>query len=373
MIIPGQNVEGEMDELFKEAAQIVVQYDRVSSSLLQRRLSIGYARASRLIDQLEAAGIIGPADGSKPRDVLKETYEDYLSTKGETSSKEVENPFEVPANYKVPKDLMLSRGDKSPWGKKFSDVFKKDAFKDFSFPLGFDYDGKLHAESFLDAGNMIVAGNTLSQKENLIDTILLTYLLQYRPEDLRLILVDPTHYLDLYSGIPHLLSPVISDYGKLVSAFRWSLDESDRRLKLFAEAGVRNFTSYNETTNKSKLPRILFVTFFNLFDVETESAFTLLTSQGTRAGIHNILVVERTTGKNLPGGIKSNIPARVVFSLSSSRESRAIDVSGAEKLEPGEIIYKPNFGGTTKLKAIYTPEENVKEVVEAVKQSSQNA
>jgi DNA segregation ATPase FtsK/SpoIIIE-like protein len=368
MLIPGQNVEGEMDELFKDAAQIVVQYDRVSPSLLQRRLSVGYARASRLIDQLEAAGLIGPADGSKPRDVLKASYEDYLSTRGETPSKEAEDPFKIPANYKVPKDLKLSRVDKSPWGKQYSDVYKIDAFKNFSFPLGFDDDGKLHAESLLDAGNIIVAGNTLSQKENLIDTILLTYLLQYKPQDLRLILVDPTHYLDFYEGIPHLLSPVISDYGKLVSAFRWALDESDRRLKIFAEAGVRNFAAYNETVNKNKLHRILLVTFFNLFDVETESLFTLLTSQGARAGIHNILVVERTTGKNLPGGIKSNIPARVVFRLLSAGESRAIDVSGAEKLEPGEIIYKPNFGGDEKLKAIYTPEENVKTVVEAVKQ-----
>jgi hypothetical protein len=75
---------------------------------------------------------------------------------------------------------------------------------------------------------------------------------------------------------------VISDFGKLVAAFRWALDESERRHKLFAEAGVRNFSSYNETANKNKLPRILLVTFFNLFDVETESLFTLLTSQGAR-------------------------------------------------------------------------------------------
>jgi DNA segregation ATPase FtsK/SpoIIIE-like protein len=75
----------------------------------------------------------------------------------------------------------------------------------------------------------------------------------------------------------------------------------------------------------------------------------------------------------LPGSIKSNIPARVVFRLSSAGESRAIDVIGAEKLEPGEIIYKPNFGSTISLKAIYTPETNAKEVVEAVKQSTNNA
>ncbi len=89
-----------------------------------------------------------------------------------------------------------------------------------------------------------------------------------------------------------------------------------------------------------------------------------------RTGIHTIVVVDRTTGKSLPNSFKSTIPARVVLRLSSAGESKAVDVSGAEELELGEIIYKPNFGGTAKLKAIYTPEANVKEVVEAVKQAS---
>ena len=95
----------------------------------------------------------------------------------------------------------------------------------------------------------------------------------------------------------------------------------------------------------------------------------MLTGQGVRAGIHNIMIIERTNGKSLPANIKSNVPARVVFRLSSAGESKAIDLSGAEKLQPGEIIYKPNFGDEVKLKAIFTPESNIKEVVGAVKNS----
>ena len=78
------------------------------------------------------------------------------------------------------------------------------------------------------------------------------------------------------------------------------------------------------------------------------------------------MVVDRTNGASLPGMIKSNIPARAVFRLTSGGESRAIDVSGREKLEPGELIYKPNYGSSLKLQAVFTPEVNVKEVVEAV-------
>jgi DNA segregation ATPase FtsK/SpoIIIE-like protein len=371
--IPG-SVDGELDELFEEAVKIVTQYDRASASLIQRRLSIGYSRAARIIDQLECAGVIAPADGAAPREVLSSSYEDFLANGGNTSSEKQEDPFAVSANYKVPTGLKLSRSESNPWGKQFSDIFNSKDFRElksrFSIPIGYDDEGKLHTESLLDAGNFIIAGNTLSQKENFVDSILLTYLLQYRPDELRLILHDPTHYLDLYYSIPHLLTPVMSEQNKLISALRWALDEMNRRLKLFAEAGVRNIGAFNELSGIDALPHILLITFYNISDWDTEDAIPAIAGVSIRTGIHTIVVVDRTTGKSLPTGFKSTIPARIVFRLPSAGESKAIDVSGAEKLEAGEVIYKPNFGGLVKLKAIYTPENNVKEVVEAVKESS---
>ena len=258
-----------------------------------------------------------------------------------------------------------------PWGKQLRDVTNsndsKDSKTEFPILLGFDDESKLHIESLLDVSNLIIAGNPLSQKENLVDTILLTYLLRYTPNELRFVLNDQTHYLDLYNGIPHLLSPVINEYDKVISAFRWSLAEMERRMKLFTKAGVRDITSYNKLSGMEAFPHILVVTFLISPDIEITDSLTALTGQGVRTGIHKIIVVDRTDGKSLPSSIKSNIPAWVVFRLSSAGESKAIDVIGAEKLEPGEIIYKPNYGGTVNLKAIFTPEVNVKEVVEAVK------
>jgi DNA segregation ATPase FtsK/SpoIIIE, S-DNA-T family len=363
----------DIDDNFKEAVEVIVQYDRASPSLLQRRLAIGYARAARLMDQLEAAGVVGPAEGSKPREVLITSYDDLMAKAGKPPKNEQDDVFGVPENYKVPSGIKLSRTDDVPWGNQFSDTVQRADFRsskaDFPVHLGFDEEEKLYTESLLDVGNLIIAGNTLSQKENLVDTILLTYLLRYAPQKLRIILNDPTHYLDLYNGIPHLLSPVINEHSKVISAFRWSLAEMDRRLEQFAQAGVRDIASYNEMAGAMGLPHILLITFFNFFDIETEDALTMLTGQGVRAGIHNIIIVERTNGKSLSTNIKSNIPARVVFRLSSVGESKAIDVSGAEKLQPGEIIYEPNFGSPLNLKAIFTPEINVKEVVEAVKKS----
>jgi DNA segregation ATPase FtsK/SpoIIIE-like protein len=215
------------DNNFKEALEVTVQYDRASPSLLQRRLGIGYARACRIMDQLEAARVVGPAEGSKPREVLIRSNEEFLAKNGQPPKNEHEDVFGVPENYKVPRGIKLSKTDNIPWGNQFSDAIEKPDFKDskvdFPVHLGFDEEEKLYTESLLDVGNLIIAGNSLSQKENLVDTILLTSLLRYAPQNLRIILNDPTHYLDLYNVIPHLLSPVINEHSKVISAFKWSL------------------------------------------------------------------------------------------------------------------------------------------------------
>lgn len=368
-IIPGSDEE--MDDNFKLAVEVVVQYDRASASLLQRRLSVGYARAARIIDQLETAGVLGPAEGSEPREVLIHSAHEILSERPQKDKPKEKDPFELPDNYKIPTDIKLSAGQNSTWGNKFSDVYKSDDFEEtkseFSFPVGYTDEGKLRTENLLEAGNLIIAGNVFSQKENFIDTLLLTFLLRHSPDKLRLILNDETHYLDLYNNIPHLLSPVINDYERQISGFKWTLCEMERRLKQFSEGGVRDIASYNSKTGSLGIPHIVMITFGAFYSVEIEDALIRLSSLGGRAGIHNILIVGRADGKSLPSAIKTSIPARVVFRLTSVGESKAIDVSGGEKLEPGELIYKPNYGSTEKLNAIFTPEANVKEVVEAVR------
>jgi S-DNA-T family DNA segregation ATPase FtsK/SpoIIIE len=237
--------------------------------------------------------------------------------------------------------------------------------------LGFDEQGNLKIESLLDVNNLIVAGNSLSQKENLVDTILLSNLLRYDPRELKIILIDPTHYLDLYNDIIHLLSPVIYFDDRVISAFKWLLAEYDRRLEYFAKDGVRDLTAYNQSKSEFEgTPRILIVTFADFYPREVEDSLVRLTAHGARTGIYNIIVTDHTSGPTLRNTLKSNIPARAVFRLTSPGESKAIDVSGGEKLEAGELIYKPNYGSAEKLKAVFTPEINVNEVVKAVKEAT---
>jgi DNA segregation ATPase FtsK/SpoIIIE, S-DNA-T family len=222
---------------------------------------------------------------------------------------------------------------------------------------GVDDEGNLKIESLLDLNNLIIARNPLGQKENLVDTILLTNLLRYDPSQLKIILIDPTHYLDLYEGIPHLLSSVISDYQEEISALKWTLYEVERRQKQFAEKGVRNIRAFKEQMVFVALPDILTFTFCNVNPVEVEDALIRLTAQGARTGIHNIIVTNHTSGELLPNMLKNNVPARAVFRLTSAGESRTIDVGGGEKLELGELIYKPNYGSMEKLKPIFAPEK----------------
>ena len=124
--VPG--LERDPDEDFKKTVEVMVQYDRASAALLQSRLSIGYARAARIIDQLEATGVLGPADGAKPREVLIRSSEEILEKEGQPKEKQ-DDPFEAPSDNKVPKGLSLSKGDKICQGELISDVVNSRVLK----------------------------------------------------------------------------------------------------------------------------------------------------------------------------------------------------------------------------------------------------
>src|SRR5687768_2015883 len=158
----------EIDDNFKQAVEVVVHYDRASASLLQRRLSIGYARAARLLDQLEAAGVLSSAEGSAPREVLIKSADEILGDNWAKPEKKDEWTPEPTPNYKVPSGVKLSKTDDIPWGIQFAEAFNdfQDSKIEFPIPVGFNGEGKLKLESLLDVNNLIIAGNTLSQKEN---------------------------------------------------------------------------------------------------------------------------------------------------------------------------------------------------------------
>ena len=127
--------EMDFDEYFKQAVEVVTQYDRASASLIQRRLGIGDARAARVIDQLEAAGVVGPAEGASPRPVLiksvKELFGENWESFKQKEYKEVENwQPDPPKNYKVPSGVKLSQAKDVEWGTQFGEIYDNPDFKD---------------------------------------------------------------------------------------------------------------------------------------------------------------------------------------------------------------------------------------------------
>jgi DNA segregation ATPase FtsK/SpoIIIE-like protein len=370
--MPGMS--DDLDELFKNAVEIVVQYDRVNASILQRRLSIGYARSARIIDQLETAGVVGPMDGSKPREVLIRSAEELFGKEGSLSQSKQENVFEVPANYKVPTDVTLSRAEKSLWGKQLSEVVGAGDFKNvetqYPILLGFDENSEINVSSLPEVNNLVVVGNPVSKKENWIDTVLVTLLLKHSPKDLRFVLIDEGHYLDFYNGIPHLFDPVITDFEKSRSAYRWALHEMNRRMTIFNQSGVRSIDTYKQLSDHEPMSRILIVAYLRYSDLETTFSLARLAAGGARAGIHLCIITNRMNDQNLSPDIKANIPSRAVFTVTTAQESKFAGVKGADNLSEGEMLYKQGNAEPKKLTTIYTPEVNVKEVVEAVKNAT---
>lgn len=372
----------ELDELFKDAAEVVIQYDRASASLIQRRLSIGYARAARLIDQLESAGILGPADGARPREVLLTSTKNLKIKRGEQEKEEIQ---EQPLKYNQPKLSIIQKPKENPWKYSLFDAFNDKSFKNmkkYSFPVGFTDDKKLVTADLDDIKHLIIGGYSLSQKEVMLDTILTSLLVKESPRDLRLILIDSTRYLNFYNNLPHLLSPVINDMDKSISAFRWLMSEADRRLKNLSIVGKRDVESFNsdppsvetsditEFVSETNMPHILLVinqiedcTLFS--PLEVEDALSRILMLAPRCGVHVIFTANHLTKQFVPTGIQSEIPNRLLFRFTSHNDAGSGKVTEVEKLQPGKALYESD-NNPTKLDVIYTSDENIKNVVKEI-------
>ena len=215
--------------------------------------------------------------------------------------------------------------------------------------LGLDVSGKPIISDIAKMPHILIAGQTGSGKSVCINAFLLSILFRASPSEVKLILVDPKRVeLPHYNGIPHLLSPVIVEPDKVISALRWILAEMDRRYKLFSQAGARNIDSYNEMSGFQALPCIvLFIdelADIMLFSpVEVEDAITRIAQMSRATGIHMVLATQRPSVDVITGLIKANIPSRIAFAVASQVDSRVIlDTQGAEKLlGRGDMLYLP--------------------------------
>jgi S-DNA-T family DNA segregation ATPase FtsK/SpoIIIE len=208
-----------------------------------------------------------------------------------------------------------------------------------TFAIGKDIGGHPVVVDLAKMPHLLVAGQTGSGKSVMINDILTSMLYRNSPSDLKLILVDPKQVeLTPYNDIPHLLTPVINEPEKCISALKWAVAEMERRLKAMAEVGKRNIGEYNNLKKEEGMPYIVIV-IDELADLmmmaarDVESLIVRLAQKARAAGIHLVLATQRPSVDVITGLIKANVPARIAFTVASQVDSRTIiDQMGAEKL-----------------------------------------
>jgi S-DNA-T family DNA segregation ATPase FtsK/SpoIIIE len=241
--------------------------------------------------------------------------------------------------------------------------------------LGLDVSGNPIVVDIAKMPHVLVAGTTGSGKSVLINAFISSLLFRASPQEVRLIMIDPKRVeFTGYNGIPHLLTPVIVESDKILSALKWAMGEMDKRYRIFAERGVRNIDSYNELSGFQALPYIV-IFIDELADlmmfapVEVEDAIARLAQMARATGIHLVIATQRPSVNVITGLIKANIPCRIAFSVSSMIDSRVIiDSPGAEKLlGRGDMLYiPPTQSKPSRIQGAYI-EKEIKKLVEFLK------
>ncbi|HBB37802.1 MAG: Cell division protein FtsK/SpoIIIE [Candidatus Magasanikbacteria bacterium GW2011_GWD2_43_18] len=247
---------------------------------------------------------------------------------------------------------------------------------DMMFALGKDVGGKIWVADLPKMPHLLVAGATGSGKTVCVNTIIMSLLFQNTAETLRFIMVDPKRVeLTLYNGIPHLLTPVITNSQDTVNALRWTISEMDRRFELLSKAGNRDIDSYNGSHPQSKIPHLVFV-IDELADLmatasnEVEAGIIRLAQMARAVGIHLIVATQRPSVDVITGLMKANIPGRIAFSVASITDSRTIlDSAGAEKLlGRGDMLFSTAaLSKPVRIQGAFITEEEMKNVVSYLK------
>lgn len=224
----------------------------------------------------------------------------------------------------------------------------KNSTEQLSFAIGRDIAGLPVVGALNKMPHLLIAGQTGSGKSVMINTLLTSLLYKNSPADMKLILVDPKQVeLTPYNDIPHLLTPVITEPEKCISALKWAVSEMERRLRTFSEHNKRDIAGYNNLKDQDAMPYIVIV-IDELADLmmmaarDVEALIVRIAQKARAAGIHLVLATQRPSVDVITGLIKANVPARIAFTVASQVDSRTIiDGVGAEKLlGQGDMLFK---------------------------------
>ena len=265
-----------------------------------------------------------------------------------------------------------------------SPAFKNSKSK-ISFAVGKDISGNCIVGDISKLPHMLIAGTTGSGKSVCMNTLILSLLYKAKPDEVKLIMVDPKMVeLGVYNGIPHLLIPVVTDPKKAAGALQWTVSEMMRRYRMMSEEGVRDLESYNKAivSDPDQQPMAQIVVVIDeLADLmlvaakEVEESICRIAQMGRASGIHLVIATQRPSADVITGLMKANIPSRIAFAVSSAMESRIIlDTQGAEKLVgKGDMLFAPLGQGKPKrIQGCFITDDEVQAVVSSIKAQSQS-
>lgn len=276
----------------------------------------------------------------------------------------------------------------------FRDLLESDNFQKFpsniAFAVGKDISGQVVVADIAKMPHLLIAGATGSGKSVCINTLIMSILYKAKPDDVKLIMVDPKQVeLSIYNGIPHMLIPVVTDPKKAAGALNWAVLEMTNRYQLFAQYNVRNLQGYNDKVKTvtgceegneelKKLPQIVIIV-DELADLmmvahgEVEDAIVRLSQLARAAGIHLVIATQRPSVDVITGLIKANVPSRIAMTVSSGVDSRTIlDMNGAEKLlGKGDMLFYPTgYPKPVRVQGAFLSDDEIADVVEFLKEQS---
>lgn len=358
---------------------------QAKAELLEQTLN-DFGVEARVLKVTQGASVtryeVQPATGVKVASITRLSDDIALNLRAKSLRIEAPIPGKAAVGIEVEND--------KPAPVLIRDLIESEEFMDapsiVEFVVGKDISGNNIVADLRDMPHLLIAGATGSGKSVCINSIVTSFLYKARPSELKLIMIDPKVVeLGNYNGIPHMLTPVVTDPRKAARALAIAVEEMDKRYELFAEHNVKDLNSYNELMRVDQRyadckPQIVII-IDELADLmmaspsEVENSICRLAQKARAAGMHLIVATQRPSVDVVTGLIKANIPSRIAFSVASQFDSRTIlDMAGAEKLlGKGDMLFSPV--GSTKpyrVQGPYISEKEIDKVIRFVKKEGGN-
>lgn len=322
------------DPCFDDAVKLVQEHGKASSSFIQRKLSLGYARSARILDQMEQCGIVGPTKGDKPREIFISHMVDGKIVEGKV---------------KLPDPEPIIEETKVEW--KMTKYMTADQSK-LKLDIGEDEKGNQIDFDFEKYSNLLIVGSSFTGSVQLINNILLKSVILYHPDNLRMIVIDGNQKDLIIPSVPHLLTPLITEPEKAISALRWSWSEINRRMKMDSQENLPKVLIVISSLNQLMM--------FSSREVE-ESIYQILVS-GRKYGFYCVLGTDLIP--KIPKTMLANIPAKIVFKPTDESLARNNGVNESKNLQsPDEAVLETMFEGKKKVKI---KNINYKEIYEEI-------